>query len=34
MINTNPEKIKEVLSRGAEEIIEKDSLVGKLASRL
>ncbi len=32
MINTDPEKIKEILSRGVEEIIDKESLVKKLKS--
>ena len=31
-INTNPKKIKEVLSRGIDEIIEKDNLEKKLKS--
>ena len=31
-INTDPEKIKEVLTRGAEEVIEKRSLIRKLQS--
>jgi len=32
MINTNPQKIEEVLSRGVEEIIVKESLIKKLKS--
>ena len=32
MANTNPKKIKEILSRGVEEIIEKESLIKKLKS--
>ena len=32
MINTNPQKIKEILSRGIEEIFEKESLTKKLQS--
>ncbi len=32
MINTNPEKINEILSRGVEEIFEKESLLKKLQS--
>ena len=32
MINTDPEKIKEILTRGVEEVIEKDNLEAKLKS--
>lgn len=32
MVNTNPEKIKEILNRGVEEIFEKESLLKKLQS--